>query len=126
MFDWVLNTSLNYVCYLKPSNLTSYPANISCFSRRPENFFNIKIFIFQRRLPKTFSMCLQDVFFKTSPKPFQRRLSLADVLDDKKNVTLKTSSTRLRQDECLRGTGMLLTELIYTKSLEKFGIKLTF
>ena len=47
---------------------------------------------------KTSSRRLQDVF-KTC-----LQLCLQDVLEDKKNVTMKTSSVRLHQDECLLGS----------------------
>ena len=59
----------------------SNPANISCFPRRLQEVFAI-------RLPKTSSRCLQDVF--------ARRLTIMSSrhLERQKNVTLKTSSPR--------------------------------
>ena len=70
-----------------------------------QDVFSVTFFVFQdvlkTYLQYVFLKRLQDVFqdvFKT----FSRRLQ--DVLEDKKNVTLKTSSVRLDQDECLLGS----------------------
>ena len=48
-------------------------------------------------------MYLQHIFFKMSLRrlPIISWRRLQDVLEDKKNVTLKTSSVQLHQDECL-------------------------
>ena len=74
-------------------------------SRRLQDVFSVTLFVFQ----DVFLKCLQDVF-KTSPRRLARRLQdvfktclqdvlqlcLQDVLEDKKNVTLKTTSRRIQ------------------------------
>ena len=95
-----------------------YPANISCFPRRLQgvfqDVFSVTLLVFQGVL-KTSSKRFQDVFAISLRKTSSRRLqdifkrssiilkTSSRRLERQKNVTLKTSSVRLHQDECLLG-----------------------
>ena len=136
--------------------ILSFPSKHFLFpktsSRRLEDVFSVTLFVFQDVLKKSWRR-LQDVFAirlpKTSSRPpqdilqdvfktFSRRLQ--DVFQDifktylrrlgrQKNVTLKTSSLRLHQDECLLGwfhdliNGYLIQLITFTAQKMKISIK---
>ena len=102
--------------------LMCYPASIFCFPRRLQDVFSVTIFSLQdvfaihlpkmssRRLPKMSSRC---VCKTSSSRQFQDvlQLCLEDVfktssrlIGRQKNITLKISSVRRGQDECLLGS----------------------
>ena len=94
-----------------------YPANTFCFPRRLQDFFktcsqDVFKMSWRRLHEDVLKLCVEDVFLKTSWKT--------------KNVTFKTSSVRLHQDECLLGTNIVIVEingtfpLIYLPSKRMF------
>ena len=121
--------------------LNTYPANICCFPRRLEDLLKMSWvlqFLVLQDVLKTFWRRLQDVFAKRLPKMSSRRtcktsssrriedvlqLYLEDVLETswrrlgrQKNVTLKTSSVRLHQDDCLLGKIVLCAKNSFRKT----------